>query len=324
MTNLKELRLDNNIITRIQGLEDLVNLEWLDLSFNLIEKIEGLEFLTKLTDLSLYKNRIEVLAGLDNLQELEVLSIGCNKLQSLDETVKYLKGLKNKLKVLRINDNTFEKTSDKKYPFYCISFLEELQYLDYKLIEKNERAAAKEEFKDDIDGEAAAAGTNLPGEPSQEDKDIEEAGIGCTVALLDQVMKGHHHYAAVSQLIGYTDLFTTAENNIEEKFGTYSQGMRECSKARNSLINDCSKKFRVAEIQAEHDSIKVFDRFDSKWRNMIIKIDEKANSPNKAEIEFDEEERDIKDEIEIVKCDLLDIELKMQDALKGAYTTFDS
>jgi Leucine-rich repeat (LRR) protein len=80
MTNLKELRLDNNIITRIQGLDDLVNLEWLDLSFNLIEKIEGLEFLTKLTDLSLYKNRIGVLAGLDNLHQLEVLSIGCNKL----------------------------------------------------------------------------------------------------------------------------------------------------------------------------------------------------------------------------------------------------
>ena len=166
MVNLKELRLDNNIITRIQGLEDLVNLEWLDLSFNLIEKIEGLENLTKLTDLSLYKNRISVLSGLDNLNSLEVLSIGCNKLQSLDETVKYLKGLKNKLKVLRINDNSFEKTSDKKYPFYCISLLEELEYLDYKLIEKNERAQAKEEHKDEIDGEAAAAGQAASGEPS--------------------------------------------------------------------------------------------------------------------------------------------------------------
>jgi Leucine-rich repeat (LRR) protein len=37
----------------------MVNLEWLDLSFNLISKIEGLENLTKLTDLSLYNNRIE-------------------------------------------------------------------------------------------------------------------------------------------------------------------------------------------------------------------------------------------------------------------------
>ena len=124
MTNLKQLRLDNNIITRIQGLDDLVNLEWLDLSFNLIEKIEGLDKLSKLTDLSLYKNRIGVVAGLSNLHELEVLSLGCNKIQVLEDTVSYLKGLKNKLKVLRINDNLYEKTVEKNIKFVFISFLD--------------------------------------------------------------------------------------------------------------------------------------------------------------------------------------------------------
>jgi hypothetical protein len=76
-------------------------------------------------------------------------------------------------------------------------------------------------------------------------------------------MKGHQYYSAVSELSGYNDLFTTAENNIEEKFGGYSQGMRECSKAKNSLIKDCQQKFRSAEIQAEKDSIKVIDKFNS-------------------------------------------------------------
>jgi hypothetical protein len=156
----------------------------------------------------------------------------------LDETVKYLKGLKNKLKVLRINDNDFEKTSDKKYPPYCISYLEDLEYLDYKLIEKNEREAAKEEFKDDIQ-EGDGTKDKAEGEMTQEERDLEEAGITCTVNLLDKVMKGHHTYSAVSELSGYNDLFTTAENNIEEKFNTYSQGMREASKAKNSLIKDC-------------------------------------------------------------------------------------
>ena len=58
MEKLEELRLDNNIITRMTGLDTLVNVRWLDLSFNLIETIEGLENLHKLTDLSLYSNRI--------------------------------------------------------------------------------------------------------------------------------------------------------------------------------------------------------------------------------------------------------------------------
>lgn len=43
MDNLTKLQLDNNIITKIKGLETLKQLKWLDLSFNSIETIEGLD-----------------------------------------------------------------------------------------------------------------------------------------------------------------------------------------------------------------------------------------------------------------------------------------
>ena len=56
MEKLTKLQLDNNIIIKIQGLDELVNLKWLDLSFNLIEKIEGLDNLKELEDLSLFSN----------------------------------------------------------------------------------------------------------------------------------------------------------------------------------------------------------------------------------------------------------------------------
>jgi len=107
--------------------------------------------LTKLTDLSLYSNKIQVLEGLDNNHELEILSVGENKLQSLDASVKYLKKLKNCLKVLRINGNKFEETSDKKYGPYCISYLNDLIYLDYKLIDAVEREHAMLENKELLD-----------------------------------------------------------------------------------------------------------------------------------------------------------------------------
>jgi Leucine-rich repeat (LRR) protein len=109
MEKLTKLQLDNNIITKIQGLDALVNLKWLDLSFNLITKIEGLDKCTKLTDLSLFKNHIETLSGLENLKELNVLSIGSNKIINLEDTIDYLRKLKNKLEVLRISDNSFLK-----------------------------------------------------------------------------------------------------------------------------------------------------------------------------------------------------------------------
>ena len=53
--------------------------------------------------------------------------------------------------MLRINGNKFEETSDKKYGPYCISYLEGLKYLDYKIIDNVERVQAEEEHKDKLD-----------------------------------------------------------------------------------------------------------------------------------------------------------------------------
>jgi Leucine-rich repeat (LRR) protein len=73
----------------------------------MISEIEGLDKCVKLTDLSLFKNRITKLSGLENLKVLEVLSIGSNQLASLDDSINYLRRLKNNLQVLRISDNAF-------------------------------------------------------------------------------------------------------------------------------------------------------------------------------------------------------------------------
>ena len=115
LDHLTKLQLDNNIITKIQGLETLTKLKWLDLSFNMIEKIEGLENLRLLEDLSLFSNRIVVVEGLDTLENLNVLSLGSNLIASLDEAVKYLHSLRNNLEVLKINNNSFREAGDKEY-----------------------------------------------------------------------------------------------------------------------------------------------------------------------------------------------------------------
>ena len=132
MEKLCKLQLDNNIITKVSGLDTLVNLTWLDLSFNLIENIEGLDKLTKLEDLTFYKNKITEVQGLDNLHCLNVLSLGKNKISDLAETVGYLRSLKNNLQVLRLDDNCF--LSEKDHRYYCIAILPNLKYIDYTLI----------------------------------------------------------------------------------------------------------------------------------------------------------------------------------------------
>ncbi|OWK15303.1 DRC3, partial [Cervus elaphus hippelaphus] len=81
--SLRKLQLDNNIIEKIEGLENLTHLVWLDLSFNNIEAIEGLDTLVNLEDLSLFNNRISKIDSLDALVKLQVLSLGNNHIGNM-------------------------------------------------------------------------------------------------------------------------------------------------------------------------------------------------------------------------------------------------
>jgi hypothetical protein len=88
-----------------------------------------------------------------------VLSIGSNKLKNLEETIKYLQKLKNKLEVLRISNNQFQKQNTNEYKKYTIARLKDLKYFDYELIEAKDREQANEEHKDEMnnfDNEAGA------------------------------------------------------------------------------------------------------------------------------------------------------------------------
>ncbi|XDV13736.1 hypothetical protein PO909_002083 [Leuciscus waleckii] len=143
--SLTHLQLDNNVIERIEGLENLTNLIWLDLSFNNIEVIEGLDSLVKLQDLSLLNNRISVIENLDALQNLNILSIGNNSIAQLDNVL-YLKQFEN-LRTLNLAGNPICDEED--FKIFVATHLPDLVYLDYRLLDeqtvniKRKTAAAK-------------------------------------------------------------------------------------------------------------------------------------------------------------------------------------
>lgn len=182
MEDLMKLQLDNNIITRIQGLESLTKLRWLDLSFNMIEKIEGLSNLRQLEDLSLFQNRITVLEGLDELENLNVLSVGNNQIASLDDSVRYLHKLKNNLEVLKIQGNSFKETGEKEYKRRIIAYLRNLKYLDYQLIEEKEHEKAMDDYKTELEGQ------QLENEDQKDNTEQKEA--------MKQLEEAHIHHTA--------------------------------------------------------------------------------------------------------------------------------
>lgn len=85
LCNLRILSIQLNRLTKLEGLDKLVNLEELYVSHNGIEKIENLENNTKLTVLDVTLNRISKLENLTHLTKLTDFWCSYNKVATFQE-----------------------------------------------------------------------------------------------------------------------------------------------------------------------------------------------------------------------------------------------
>ncbi len=100
MNWLKELSLANNLINKIEGLENLSNLLFLNFSSNLLSKIEGLDTLHNLSELIFFDNQITRIEGFDNLSSLSKLYFSSNFITKIEGLEKL-----NNLSTLDISSN---------------------------------------------------------------------------------------------------------------------------------------------------------------------------------------------------------------------------
>lgn len=143
---LEKLCLDNNFIEEIINLGHLKSLKWLDLSFNKIRRIQGLDQLKRLEDLSLYCNKISVVEGLDQCTNLQCLSLGNNRIDSLEQVIR-LRQIRS-LHMLTLSNNPVERNAE--YRMTVLAYADSLHYLDYAMIDKSEKVAAKEQYHDEL------------------------------------------------------------------------------------------------------------------------------------------------------------------------------
>ena len=83
--DLRILDLNNNEISVIEGLENLVNLEHLDLTANNIKNMLGLRTLKSLVTLGLCHNLIYTIQGIEFLSNLKRIGLYCNTLKKISE-----------------------------------------------------------------------------------------------------------------------------------------------------------------------------------------------------------------------------------------------
>ncbi|KAF7999674.1 hypothetical protein HF325_005523 [Metschnikowia pulcherrima] len=114
LTNLRVLSIQSNRLTKLEGLEKLVNLEELYLSHNGIEKIENLEHNTKLTVLDVTSNRLTNLSGLSHLKALTDFWCSYNQISSFTEITEQL-GLLPELDTVYFEGNPVQLTNPTAY-----------------------------------------------------------------------------------------------------------------------------------------------------------------------------------------------------------------
>ena len=145
LVNLQDLRLQENKIRKIEGLDRFVNLQKLDLGANAIPRIEGLAALANLQELRLSGNQIQRIEGLAALANLHVLWLTNNKIQKIEG----LERLVN-LKELHLETNQIQRIEG----LDAIANLEHLYITENQIsrIEGLERLVNLKEL--DIDDEA--------------------------------------------------------------------------------------------------------------------------------------------------------------------------
>ena len=257
----------------------MVNLKWLDLSFNQIEKIEGLDTLVKLTDLSLCSNKIrEVNGGLDNLLELNVLSLSKNLIEKYDDTVIYLRNIPNKLEVLTLNDNPCSDPNTKKvnlqdYQYFVVSYLHNLRYLDYQVIDVQTREQASEKHRAEIDEKDNLKQAEKNDEAAQELsaerlEELKEAMIECTDDIFMRVLEEDENHHKVVPFPYYKEIVQNFDMGSKDYTNDYQEKIIRLHKEKKETILYCKKVLKDAEIKTEENAIDLADAFNKKHKNL--------------------------------------------------------
>ena len=118
------------------------------------------------------------------------------------------------------------------------------------------------------------------------------------------------------------DLFNSSDQIIDEKLQAYQSSMKHNTKDKKKLISDCARKMRAAELQSERDSILKIETYNRVQKHKYVDI--KKLRGDHMEVDYEVEKEFLSGHVRGLKNDLLDIEVKLTDALTIAFKDFES
>lgn len=267
--SLVKLCLDNNFIEEIANLGHLRSLRWLDLSFNKIKRIQGLENLVQLEDLSLYSNKVSVVEGLEKCVNLQCLSLGNNRVDSMEQVIR-LRQLRS-LKMLTLSNNPICKESD--YRSLVLAYVDNITYLDYALIDPQDRLVAKEAYHDellDIEEKESVLAEKSSRDQALDEyvKKLDSAGILFSHSAFDDLFADDGDIERLKHLPGVKEqieMFRASFKTLSEDF--IKNSLEKYDKRRKEIF-DFERAVKGVRSHDDFESTQLIDGFN-KSKKMV-------------------------------------------------------
>ena len=133
-----------------------------------------------------------------------------------------------------------------------IAYLSNLKYLDYRLIKQEQRDAAIDKHREDIDErnnlKDADKGVAETPMMAKEDKQIfSEAHVYCTVNIFHHILAEDENNEKFKVLPSYPDIMQRAEEDINEKAENFRNKIVELHRTKKNTIEFCSDVMKKAE-----------------------------------------------------------------------------
>ena len=317
LESLTKLCLDNNQIKDIVGLDHLVNLKWLDLSFNNIQVIDGLRSLKQLEDLSLYSNKISSIEGLDQCTSLQCLSLGNNKIDSLEQVIR-LRQLSS-LRMLTLAGNPI--CDEAEYKMTILAYVDALNYLDYALVDENEKSNAKEQYHDellDVEEKESVVLEKQSRDKSMSEylKQLDESGIIFAHVLFDDMFADDPDLEKLKHLPGTKDLVEAFRVSFKSLSDDFIKNATEKYELKKKDISDFEKAVATIRKKDDTESISLVESFNKSRKNAIASL---RNQTDKRGVI-----QDLHEELDRVGDELMSIELRQVEKFEVMVDEFDN
>ena len=146
LSNLLILNISYNNLSNIKDVQFFINLKELYINNNLITDLTFCEFLPQLLIFNAENNLINSITSLNTCTKLKILKLSNNKIEYLNSTLRVIKNLKN-MTELSIEDNPFLSQLF-SYREYFISNYKNIQIIDNEKITDEKRELANNFYKE--------------------------------------------------------------------------------------------------------------------------------------------------------------------------------